>query len=364
MKKPGFLFLGLVLAASLQSLSAQNSENEPCSTPTWLGVRDITYDSAGFVAWEPVHKILRLIAAEDTTTYDWGTATSFAVSGLLPETEYIAEIRAVCAPGDSTEKAPCPTPTWLGVRDITYDSAGFVTFSPESKILRLIAAEDTTTYDWGTATSFAVSGLLPETEYIAEIRAVCAPGDSSDWGATTTTEKAPVAPICGIPSQLESQCDSLSAELQWIPGENNIAFNLIYKLEENQIYDTLSTVDSYTALMGLALGSYRWTVRGLCNNDTSDFAEEVGFDIEPLANQTRKTFGLNCFMQEGRLHILNPGNILIKRVQIFNSIGQCLSTMETQTSLDMQIEFPIQHQVLLVLVLTDRGRVAFKIYVR
>ncbi len=84
MKKPGFLFLGLLLAASLQSLSAQNSENEPCSTPTWLGVRDITYDSAGFVAWEPVHKILRLIAAEDTTTYDWGTATSFAVSGLLP----------------------------------------------------------------------------------------------------------------------------------------------------------------------------------------------------------------------------------------------------------------------------------------
>ena len=376
MKKPGFLFLGLVLAASLQSLSAQNSENEPCSTPTWLGVRDITYDSAGFVAWEPVHKILRLIAAEDTTTYDWGTATSFAVSGLLPETEYIAEIRAVCAPGDSsdwgaattftTEKAPCPTPTWLGVRDITYDSAGFVTFSPESKILRLIAAEDTTTYDWGTATSFAVSGLLPETEYIAEIRAVCAPGDSSDWGAATTftTEEAPVVPICGIPSQLESQCDSLSAELQWIPGENNIAFNLIYKLEENQTYDTLSTVDSYTALIGLAPGSYRWTVRGLCNNDTSDFAEEVGFDIEQLANQTRQTFGLNCFMQEGRLHILNPGNILIKRVQIFNSIGQCLSTMETQTSLDMQIEFPIQHQVLLVLILTDQGRVSFKIYAR
>ena len=252
------------------------------------------------------------------------------------------------------------------MRDITYDSAGFVAWEPVHKILRLIAAEDTTTYDWGTATSFAVSGLLPETEYIAEIRAVCAPGDSSDWGATTTftTEKAPVAPICGIPSQLESQCDSLSAELQWIPGENNIAFNLIYKLEENQTYDTLSTVDSYTALMGLATGSYRWTVRGLCNNDTSDFAEEVGFDIKQLANQTRQTFGLNCFMQEGRLHILNPGNILIKRVQIFNSIGQCLSTMETQTSLDMQIEFPIQHQVLLVLVLTDRGRVAFKIYAR
>ena len=80
------LFSPLIMACICSTyVPAEAQSSEPCPTPSWLGVRDITHDSAGFVAWATEHKILRLVAGSDTSLYDWGTSTSFAVAGLTPE---------------------------------------------------------------------------------------------------------------------------------------------------------------------------------------------------------------------------------------------------------------------------------------
>ena len=367
------LFFPLIMACICSAyVPAEAQSSEPCPTPSWLGVRDITHDSAGFVAWATEHKILRLVAGSDTSLYDWGTSTSFAVAGLTPETEYTAEIRAVCAPGDSsgwgasttftTLDEPCPTPSWLGVRDITHDSAGFVAWATEHKILRLVAGSDTSLYDWGTSTSFAVAGLTPETEYTAEIRAVCAPGDSSGWGASTTFTTATQPIPCGIPTQLESRCDSLMARLTWIPGENNTGFQLICKEERQSRYDTLSTLEPLAILHDLSPNStYLWTVRGLCQSDTSLFAETAEFETRTVSNQSHGLQGLRCIARDGKMLILNPAGIHIEEIQVFNSKGQCLLAQDLNQTGDIEISVP-RKQILVTCIHTRNGQVVFRTF--
>ena len=248
------------------------------------------------------------------------------------------------------------------MRDITHDSAGFVAWATEHKILRLVAGSDTSLYDWGTSTSFAVAGLTPETEYTAEIRAVCAPGDSSGWGASTTFTTATQPIPCGIPTQLESRCDSLMARLTWIPGENNTGFQLICKEERQSRYDTLSTLEPLAILHDLSPNStYLWTVRGLCQSDTSLFAETAEFETRTVSNQSHGLQGLQCIARDGKMLILNPAGIHIEEIQVFNSKGQCLLAQDLNQTGDIEISVP-RKQILVTCIHTRNGQVVFRTF--
>ena len=152
------------------------------------------------------------------------------------------------------------------------------------------------------------------------------------------------------------------ARLTWIPGENNTGFQLICKEERQSRYDTLSTLEPLAILHDLSPNStYLWTVRGLCQSDTSLFAETAEFETRTVSNQPHGLQGLRCFARDGKMLILNPAGIHIEEIQVFNSKGQCLLAQDLNQTGDIEISVP-RKQILVTCIHTRNGQVVFRTF--
>lgn len=349
-----------------------------------------TRNSATFQVLDPATdsaaKVLRVFT-EDASfdrAYAWPENTLYyTASGLTAGTDYMALVRVVCAEGDSsmwsadtvrfsTEAEPqpvCEVPTGLqavpGVDNASLSwTAGEGNESFEV-LYRETSASEFDTLDCAEA-SYNLTGLTAETSYSWTVIGVC--GDLRSEAAevasfTTASETEPER--CGVPTALASVPGIDTVALSWTAGENNVSFEVIYKEASAAQYDTVQSEEASCVVRGLTKKTaYVWSVRGICEEISSDFAEEAEFEtLDETANENNLAAALRVLSQDDMIHILNPAKIRIDRVQIYTTTGARVADLTVRA--DNNVSIPVDGgRILLVNVFSGSENAIFKVYVR
>lgn len=164
-----------------------------CLTPTNLAVSDITPYGAT-ITWTPGNTETAWVVKFNDNEYPVSGTPSYTVTGLTPETDYVASVKAVCGDTEESEYTTpgvlfttlptCPAPTGVTVSNITSTSADVAWTE------NVPASAWTIDYN-GTeipadSNPFTLTGLTPATNYTVKVKANCAADDESDWSATST----------------------------------------------------------------------------------------------------------------------------------------------------------------------------------
>lgn len=164
-----------------------------CLTPTNLAVSDITPYGAT-VTWTPGNTETDWVVKFNDDEYPVSGTPSYTVTGLTPETDYVASVKAVCGDTEESEYTTpgvlfttlptCPAPTGVTVSNITSTSADVAWTE------NVPASAWTIDYN-GTeipadSNPFTLTGLTPATNYTVKVKANCAADDESDWSAIAT----------------------------------------------------------------------------------------------------------------------------------------------------------------------------------
>ncbi len=168
-----------------ESGETPDPEPEPCDIPTNLVVSNVTQTEAT-VSWEGTASSYEIRLNGGATDEVYTTVKTFA--NLTPATDYIFEVRAVCADGETSTWASisfstlaeqggeiiAPVATTVNVTNLTHNSAtlhGNITMGNEPitsqgfKYQEVNAAEWITVEVAGTDISTTLNGLTPETTY-------------------------------------------------------------------------------------------------------------------------------------------------------------------------------------------------------
>ena len=349
-----------------------------------------TRNNATFQVLDPATdsaaKVLRVFT-EDASfdrAYAWPENTLYyTVSGLTAGTDYMALVRVVCAEGDSsmwsadtvrfsTEAEPqpvCEVPTGLqAVPGI--DNASLSWTAGEGNESFEVLYRETSASEFDTlecqAAEYDLTGLTAETSYSWTVIGVC--GDLRSEAAEVasfTTASEPEPERCGVPTALASVPGIDTVALSWTAGENNVSFEVIYKEASAAQYDTVQSEEASCVVRGLTKKTaYVWSVRGICEEISSDFAEEAEFEtLDETANENSLAAALRVLSQDDMIHILNPAKIRIDRVQVYTTTGARVADLTVRA--DNNVSIPVDGgRILLVNVFSGSENAIFKVYVR
>ena len=349
-----------------------------------------TRNNATFQVLDPATdsaaKVLRVFT-EDASfdrAYAWPENTLYyTVSGLTAGTDYMALVRVVCAEGDSsmwstdtvrfsTEAEPqpvCEVPTGLqAVPGI--DNASLSWTAGEGNESFEVLYRETSASEFDTlecqAAEYDLTGLTAETSYSWTVIGVC--GDLRSEAAEVasfTTASEPEPERCGVPTALASVPGIDTVALSWTAGENNVSFEVIYKEASAAQYDTVQSEEASCVVRGLTKKTaYVWSVRGICEEISSDFAEEAEFEtLDETANENSLAAALRVLSQDDMIHILNPAKIRIDRVQVYTTMGARVADLTVRA--DNNVSIPVDGgRILLVNVFSGSENAIFKVYVR
>ena len=206
------LMLGLMMPLAMQAQdfgSPSRALNE-CLKPTQLTVSQITANSAQLSWTENGDADTWIVAYRTDDDDDFNEVITaenpYNLTGLTPETYYIVKVSPYCENEKwSNEIAfitleSCPAPTGLQVDNMTATTAtlSWTGFS-ESYIVRyrtsMVRGErGATASEWQTyyisEPTLTLTGLVPETDYEAQVQGDCGNDDYSEWSEiiTFTTE--------------------------------------------------------------------------------------------------------------------------------------------------------------------------------
>lgn len=349
-----------------------------------------TRNNATFQVLDPATdsaaKVLRVFT-EDASfdrAYAWPENTLYyTVSGLTAGTDYMALVRVVCAEGDSsmwsadtvrfsTEAEPqpvCGVPTGLqAVPGV--DNASLSWTAGEGNESFEVLYRETSASEFDTlecqAAEYDLTGLTAETSYSWTVIGVC--GDLRSEAAEVasfTTASEPEPERCGVPTALASVPGIDTVALSWTAGENNVSFEVIYKEASAAQYDTVQSEEASCVVRGLTKKTaYVWSVRGICEEISSDFAEEAEFEtLDETANENSLAAALRVLSQDDMIHVLNPAKIRIDRVQVYTTTGVRVADLTVRA--DNNVSIPVDGgRILLVNVFSGSENAIFKVYVR
>ena len=349
-----------------------------------------TRNNATFQVLDPATdsaaKVLRVFT-EDASfdrAYAWPENTLYyTASGLTAGTDYMALVRVVCAEGDSsmwsadtvrfsTEAEPqpvCEVPTGLqAVPGV--DNASLSWTAGEGNESFEVLYRETSASEFDTlecqAAEYDLTGLTAETSYSWTVIGVC--GDLRSEAAEVasfTTASEPEPERCGVPTALASEPGIDTVALSWTAGENNVSFEVIYKEASAAQYDTVQSEEASCVVRGLTKKTaYVWSVRGICEEISSDFAEEAEFEtLDETANENSLAAALRVLSQDDMIHILNPAKIRIDRVQVYTTTGARVADLTVRA--DNNVSIPVDGgRILLVNVFSGSENAIFKVYVR
>ena len=168
----------------------------------------------------------------DFNAVNWTTATttetSYAISGLTPETHYVVEVRSNCGSEgysvwsfeEFTTMPPCVTPTELTITDLTAHSAVISWTAGFNETSWQICINDDEAHPINVAENpYTLTGLPEQTTYTVKIRSNCGGGDYSEWSENVsfTTDIA-----CYAPADLAvDNITPFSALLSWSGNSGN-----------------------------------------------------------------------------------------------------------------------------------------------
>ena len=309
-----------------------------------------------------------------------------SLTGLEPASSYAIHVFGFCGtdrtfptePSNTiyiNTQTPCYAPTNLEVLDVTWQSVRLAVNSQTTNKEMNIWAQDADRYptvnysiaytrDTTTFTSLYEVLNIP---YYARTRAICAPGDTSEWSNTVEFTTLPV-PVCGTPSNLAAEVDydNLTADLTWTPGENNQYAYVFYREASTSQFDTTMAQepDHFTLRNLRANTSYVWRLMGYCDNMLYSEDVESTFSTTPSANESVLGFGraLDVRAYQGQIIVENPSHLFIKAIQLYTPEGKSLGYYDVNSTENVFVRTGAQSRILLVKVYGENGNQAtFKV---
>jgi hypothetical protein len=220
------------------------------------------------------------IVAVNTTS----TTTTASLTGLLPNTVYLARVYAVCASGTSagfgtisfgtgSNGTVCDSVHNLHVSSITSTSA-VVSYNAVSSnatyTIQYALASNPTALAFVTtnATSVTLAGLQANQSYLVQVRTNCSATSTSAMPGRTFHTLAPAVPCGAVTNVVITATSDSTASVSFTPGANNTSFHIIYYVLNDSSH-WVNTNASPATIAGLIPGNtYYVQVTSICGTAT------------------------------------------------------------------------------------------------
>ena len=280
-----------------------------CPIPTMTVTPDAT---TATLTWTSTATDFEIEYKEESAS-DWSqtiavsNTTSYTLTGLAPETNYMIRLRAVCEEGEysawknttiTTPALPCLAPTNVTATTIALTSATITWTDPTNN-----QTSWTIEYGYGdniqtvtaTTTSVELTNLYSGTTYTVRVQGSCAADVYSDWSDaysfTTTT--------CQTVSNLVADgITSSSATITWTAPAGQTKWELSYGMqgvdEEHGTRVVVENNPTYT-IEGLEEDmSYDVYVRAICQEGVySSWSSKLQFTTRPVSINTAANDNVN-----------------------------------------------------------------------
>jgi hypothetical protein len=264
-----------------------------CNTPAGLTTTSITTTSAKLM-WSATvcDSFLIRYNIAGTTNYLYktvrpGTTTFYTVTGLYPLTTYNWVIHTYCSGGTSGpyQQTAASFTTLAGtVTCVTPNNTTTTSIGPNSAILNWnpaisadsflvrYAVHNTTNYVWkmlaGTAHSFTLINLPPNTSYDWWVRSVCASSPTQAYSLLNTFTT--LSSNCGTVDPYFFTTTNVtynSSKLNWQGNSTAISYNVRYAVRYSNNWIQYSTTAlNFTAQNLQSSTWYEWQVQVVCNS--------------------------------------------------------------------------------------------------
>ena len=271
-----------------------------CPTPI---IESVTNDATtATIAWTSDATNFQ-VAYKEATAADWSTpidvtdAYTYTFTGLMPETDYVLGVRAMCEEGAvsgwatrniTTPELPCTAPTDITATDITYTSASIGWTGSGNEVSWEVkyttgGVEETIV---ATTNPVVIENLFPGSTYEVWVRAFCGAETYSDWSEVYTFNTA----ACEVPSNVvASNITQTSATISWTSSAQKweISYGMQGVNEENGTKVIVEGTPSYT-IEGLdAETTYDVYVRAICEDGVySTWAPKAQFTTNRIGINT------------------------------------------------------------------------------
>jgi chitodextrinase len=233
--------------------------------------------------------------------------TSYTITGLVPETDYMIRLRSVCEEGEysawkttsiTTPTLPCLAPTNVTATTIGLTSATITWTDPTNN-----QTSWTIEYGYGdniqtvtaTTTSVELTNLYSGTTYTVRVQGSCAADVYSDWSDAYSFTTA----TCQTVSNLVADgITSSSATITWTAPAGQTKWELSYGMqgvdEEHGTKVTVTVNPTFT-IEGLEEDmSYDVYVRAVCGENTySAWSTKLQFTTRPVSINTAANDNVN-----------------------------------------------------------------------
>ncbi|MDW8159386.1 MAG: fibronectin type III domain-containing protein [Bacteroidia bacterium] len=271
-----------------------SSANPRCGNPViQLPIRIAQNNTEATISWGAVGGAQSYeVQLSNNSGQDWlitrtTSQTSITITGLVPFTEYLVRVRAICANGESSiynyqifTPGDCQPVTSV-VATVLSNTSARVEWLPTVTAIRYevslsqetqggLTPVSTTTVD-APATSQVFNNLIAGASYVAYVRAICAPGVSSIPVATNFTLTQPCTPIANINI---SAVENNRASISWAPVAQARGYQVEYRVAGAPTWITVVTTSATSVtITGLTGGTpYEIRVRVICTDgSTSPF---------------------------------------------------------------------------------------------
>ena len=277
-----------------------------CAAPVISGV--VPSHNNAVVSWTSSATDFQVVykeanATEWADTIDVTNATSYTISGLTHETNYIVAVRALCGAENSdwteasftTTELLCLAPTNVTAANITYTSATISWEAAENQ------SEWTVEYGYGentlsvttTTTSVDLTDLYAGMAYTVRVQGRCSEDVVSDWSEVYTFNTQACVTVSDV---TVNEIGGTNATITWTPAEGQTAWEITYGMQgfsEGNGIATISVTTTTYQITGLEPSmSYDVYVRAICQEGVySAWSERVTFttteeECNPVSNVT------------------------------------------------------------------------------
>ncbi|MCM1532426.1 MAG: fibronectin type III domain-containing protein [Bacteroides sp.] len=183
-------------------------------------------------------------------------------------------------------------------------------------------------------TTHTLTGLEPGTLYTYRIQGYCEEGHRSP-SALSEEGFFNTRTACAAPTELQcTKTGSDYAELAWTAGADNDYFNLMYRENAEQKFDTLKATEPEYKLTSLKPETaYVWQLQAVCGSYLSNVVAGNNFTTAVVAiEQPARFANLKVGVDNGRIAIWNAGALTIDRVEMYGANGSLLYAEKFHTA--------------------------------
>ena len=263
----------------------------------------------------------------------------------------------------------CLPPTNIVIDNITYESADVI-WTGETDDYELqyrIVGEEWISEIVISANDFILEYLVPNTDYQVRILSICSESQTSIWSEieTFTTLNIPIPP-CESPINLNVEdVTDQSALLIWEQGnDQNTNYELQYRDATSDIWNIIEDIDETTYLLTDLVSNtlYLWSVRANCSEERiSEWAEESEFTTDRAGISTFGEKAITVFAVGKMISIINPENIFIENVQLFDLNGKMLFDHIVNNRSNILIPIDINENVVIIKVIGKNEVIVYRL---